>query len=139
MTTAKLTPRSYLAGLPEERRLALTVLDGAIRQAAPKLKPKMRDMMGKPVLSYGEFPYTFADGKVGTWFTIGLASNKSYLSLYICCCDEHGYLIDQHKTKLGKVRTGRSCINFKRLEDLDLPAAMNLVKLAAKRGGGLSA
>lgn len=137
MPPTKLTKQSYLASLPDDRRAALTVLDRAIRQAAPKLKVKMRDMMGKRVIGYGEFPYTFADGHEGTWFIIGLASNKSYLSLYICCCDAKGYLIDQHQTKLGKVRTGRSCINFKKLEDLNLPVALALVKKAARLGGGL--
>jgi hypothetical protein len=33
------------------------------------------------------------------------------------------------------VKTGRSCINFKQLEDLNLAAAMALVKQATKSGG----
>jgi hypothetical protein len=33
------------------------------------------------------------------------------------------------------VKTGRSCINFKQLEDLNLAATMALVKQAAKSGG----
>jgi hypothetical protein len=33
------------------------------------------------------------------------------------------------------VRTGRSCINFKKLEDLKLYVALGLVKRAAKAGG----
>jgi hypothetical protein len=33
------------------------------------------------------------------------------------------------------VKTGRSCINFRRLEDLKLDAAMKLVKQAEKTGG----
>jgi hypothetical protein len=33
------------------------------------------------------------------------------------------------------VKTGRSCINFKKLEDLNLDVAMGLVKKAAKAGG----
>ena len=37
--------------------------------------------------------------------------------------------------KLGKVKTGRSCINFKKLEDLNLAATMALVKEGAKFGG----
>jgi hypothetical protein len=35
----------------------------------------------------------------------------------------------------GKVKTGRSCINFNKLEDLKLDAAMALVKQAEKFGG----
>jgi hypothetical protein len=33
------------------------------------------------------------------------------------------------------VKTGRTCINFKKLEDLKLDAVMGLVKLGAKTGG----
>jgi hypothetical protein len=35
------------------------------------------------------------------------------------------------KAKLGKVSVGKCCIRFKRLEDLNLPFAMQLVKKAA--------
>jgi hypothetical protein len=33
------------------------------------------------------------------------------------------------------VKTGRSCINFKKLEDFNLAEAMKLVKQAEKSGG----
>jgi hypothetical protein len=48
---------------------------------------------------------------------------------------EGGYLVEKNAAKLGKVKTGRSCINFKQLTDLNLPATMALVKQAAKSGG----
>jgi len=43
--------------------------------------------------------------------------------------------VEKNAAKLGKVKTGRTCINFKKLEDLNLAAAMSLVKLGAKTGG----
>jgi hypothetical protein len=49
--------------------------------------------------------------------------------------DDGGYLTEQHAKKLGKVKTGRSCINFKQLGDLNLAEAMKLVQIAAKSGG----
>ena len=66
---------------------------------------------------------------------IGLTAGKNYYSLHICAGDKGGYLVEQNAAKLGKVKTGRSCINFKKLEDLKLDAAMGLVKQAAKTGG----
>ena len=48
---------------------------------------------------------------------------------------EGGYLVEKNAAKLGKVKTGRSCINFKKIEDLNLAATMALVKQAAKSGG----
>ena len=55
--------------------------------------------------------------------------------LHICVGGEGGYLVEQNAATLGKVKTGRSCINFTKLEDLKLDAAMALVKQAAKSGG----
>jgi Domain of unknown function (DU1801) len=131
MTALPPTPAAYLASLPADRRAALTLLDRAIRKAAPKLTAKMWQVMGKPVIGYGEFPYTFANGQEGTWFTIGLASNKSNMSLHICVCDASGYLLEKHKAGLGKIKAGRSCANFTKLDDLKLPAVTSLVEKAA--------
>ena len=45
-----------------------------------------------------------------------LANNKQYISFYICAADEEGYLAEQNADRLGKVRVGKSCIRFNRLE-----------------------
>ena len=46
------------------------------------------------------------------------AAGKSYYSLHICVGGKDGYLVEKNAAKLGKVKTGRSCINFNKLEDL---------------------
>jgi hypothetical protein len=122
------TPTHYLASLPEERRTALKRLHAGIRRAAPKLKPHMVNGM----IGYGSFHYKYASGREGDWPIIALASQKAYISLYVCQPDGEGYLPERYKARLGKVSVGKSCIRFKRLEDLDLDAAMDLVALAAK-------
>jgi len=107
----------------------------AIRKAVPKLTPEVMKGMGSPLIGYGKYRYKSASGREGEWFLIGLAAGKSYYSLHICAADKGGYLAEQNAAKLGKVKTGRSCINFKKLEDLELGAAMAVVKQAAKCGG----
>lgn len=57
------------------------------------------------------------------------------MSLYICSADKNGYLAEQNAKSLGKVKVGKSCINFKKLEDLNLEAALALVKQAEQLGG----
>ena len=91
--------------------------------------------MGLPLIGYGKYHYKYASGREGDWFLIGLAAGKSGYALHICAGDKTGYLVEKNAAKLGKVKTGRSCINFKKLEDLNLPAAMALVKQAVKTGG----
>lgn len=114
----------------------MTTLHRAIRKAAPKLAPAMMTGMGpSPLIGYGRYRYRSASGREGDWFLVGLCAGKSTYSLHICVGDKDGYLVERNAAKLGKVKAGRSCINFKKLEDLKLGAAMGLVKRAAKSGG----
>ena len=129
------TPDQYLASLPADRRPAMLAVHTAIRKAVPKLTCEIMMGMGSPVIGYGKYHYKSASGREGDWFLIGLAAGKSYYSLHICAADKGGYLVEQNAAKLGNVKTGRSCINFKKLEDLNLPAAMALAKQVAKTGG----
>src|SRR5262245_59572614 len=131
-----MTPDQYLASLPPNHRAAMLVVHAAIRKAAPKLTPEMMTgMSSSPVIGYGKYHYKSASGREGYWFLIGLTARKNYYSLHICAGDKGGYLVEQNAAKLGKVKTGRSCINFKKLEDLKLDVAMALVKQALKSGG----
>jgi hypothetical protein len=129
------TPDQYIASLPADRRAAILALHAAIRKAVPKLTSEIMTGMGSPVIGYGKYHYKSPGGREGDWFLIGLCAGKSHYSLHICAADKGGYLAEQSAAKLGKVKTGRSCINFKKLEDLKLGAAMALVKKAVKLGG----
>ncbi|HUR56293.1 MAG TPA: DUF1801 domain-containing protein [Opitutaceae bacterium] len=130
------TPDEFLATLPAERRETMTALHQAIRKAVPKLAPTMMSGMGAaPIIGYGKYRYKSASGREGEWFLIGLAAGKSYYSLHICAGDKDGYLAERNAAKLGKVKTGRSCINFKKLDDLNLDVVMGLLKKAEKARG----
>jgi hypothetical protein len=126
----------FLAALPADHRDTMTTVHQAIRKAVPKLAPFMTSGMGpSPLIGYGKYHYKSASGREGDWFLIGLAAGKNDYSLHICAGNKDGYLAERNAAKLGKVKTGRSCINFKKLEDLKLDVAMGLVKQAAKSGG----
>jgi hypothetical protein len=126
----------FLVALPDDRRDTMTTLHKAIRKAVPKLAPAIMSGMGpSPIIGYGKYRYKSASGREGDWFLIGLVAGKKDYSLHICVGDKDGYLVERNAAKLGKVKTGRSCINFKQLEDLKLDAVMGLVKQAAKSGG----
>jgi len=136
MTKTLPTVEEFLAALPADRRDTMTTLHQAIRRAVPKLAPFMTSGMGpSPLIGYGKYHYKSASGREGDWFTIGLVAGKSGSALHICVGGEGGYLVEKNAAKLGRVKTGRSCINFKKLEDLKLDVVMGLVKQAAKSGG----
>ena len=136
MPKALPTLDEFLAALPADRRDTMTTLHKAIRKAVPKLAPAVMSGMGpSPIIGYGKYHYKSSSGREGDWFLIGLAAGKNNYSLHICAGDQDGYLVERNAAKLGRVKTGRSCINFKRLGDLELDAAIGLVKQAAKTGG----
>ncbi len=127
------TPSDYLRKLDEPRRTELAKLDELIRATAPKLEP----LVHSGILAYGPFRYKYKSGREGDWFRIGLASNKNYISLYACAGDERGYVAERYKKRLPKANIGKSCVRFKRLDDLDLNALKDLVRECEKTGFSL--
>lgn len=124
------TPKEYLAALDEPRRTEVAKLDKLIRKVAPKLKPYIHSGM----LAFGPIRYKSRSGVEGDWFKIGIASNASYISLYACAADARGYVAERYKKKLPKAKIGKSCVRFKKFDDLDLKALEALIKETAKMG-----
>lgn len=125
----------YLAAVPPERRAAITFLHGFIRKAAPALKSHFAYNM----LGYGSFPYRNYKHESILWPVIALANQKQYISLYVCSMAGNKYLAETMKKELGKVSVGRSCIRFRRVEDLNLAGLRKVLRLAAKHPGLIGA
>ncbi|MEO5499270.1 MAG: DUF1801 domain-containing protein [Candidatus Saccharimonadales bacterium] len=101
---------------------ALRQLDEIIQTSAPHLERKLFGNMGNGVaVGYGLMPYQSKSMKEpGQWPLIGLAAQKNYMALYICAIIDGVYVAERHEKELGKVNIGRSCIRFKKFEDLNL-------------------
>lgn len=123
------TPAEYLAKLDEPRKSEVVALHALIRKTAPKLAPFVHG----GILAYGPWHYKYASGREGDWFRIGVASNKNYISLYICAATEKGYVAERYKEALPKANIGRSCVRFKRLSDLDLAALKKMIREGAQQ------
>ena len=124
----------YIAMLTEDRREIIETLDKLIKETVPKMKRWFSYNM----LGYGEFQYTDYKGNPGKWPVIALASQKNYVSLYVCAIDQENesqYLAEKYEKQLGKVSVGKSCIRFKKLEDLDLEVVKTVLKEAQKMPG----
>lgn len=122
---------SYMASLPEERKAPMQALDKLIRKTVPRLKPHFAYNM----LGYGSFKYLNHKKDTLDWPTLALASQKQYISLYVCALEDGKYIAEKYKKELGKVSVGKSCIRFKKLEDLDPKGLVKVLKLAAKFPG----
>jgi uncharacterized protein YdhG (YjbR/CyaY superfamily) len=121
------SPQEYIAALPEDRRAAVQMLDKTIREAAPGLTPHMYGGM----LGYGAYRYKYASGREGDGAVVAVASQKNHISIYISTTEAGEYLAEKSKEQLGKVSVGRSCIRFKKIEDLNISGLSDLVQRAA--------
>jgi len=118
------TPTEYINSLEEPRKTEIKKLHRLICKTVPNLKPHMKYGM----LGYGTYHYKYASGREGDWLIIGLANQKNYISLYACLSDGKQYVAEKHKKDLPKSNIGKSCVRFRKLEDVDL----NVIKLILK-------
>lgn len=64
-----------------------------------------------------------------------MASQKNYISIYVCALSDGKYIAETYQKELGKVSVGRSCIRFKKLDDVELPVLKKVIQQAAKHPG----
>src|SRR5215510_4562835 len=125
MQSKAATVEQFLAALPEDRRAAIQ----AVREVILKnLDKDYEEGMQYGMLGYyvphRVFPAGYhCDPKQPLSFA-GLASQKNHMSLYLMCVygnREHEQWFRQAWTKTGKkLDMGKSCIRFKKLEDVAL-------------------
>ncbi len=123
--------KEYFAILPQERRAAIEFLHTFIQKVAPSLKPHFAYNM----LGYGSFKYKNYKKEVIDWPVISLASQKNYISLYVCAVEKGEYIAEKNKSKLGRVNVGKSCIRFRKIEDLNLDELKKVLQFAEKTPG----
>lgn len=121
----KPTPASvkiFLDAVADESRRAdcYAVLD--IMRKATRAEPVM---WGPSIVGFGKCHMVYESGRELDWMLTGFSPRKSDLTLYIMSGFEgHADLMK----KLGKYKTGKSCLYIKRLADVDAPTLRELVK-----------
>ena len=125
------TVAEYLKAVPADRKELIDTLHAFIQKSVPKLKPRFAYNM----IGYGSFPWRNSKNEAITWPVISLANQKNYVSIYVCAVDGGKYIAESHAKELGKVNVGKSCIRFKKLEDINLPMLKKVLQLAAKKPG----
>jgi hypothetical protein len=121
----------YLAMLPQERRREILALDGLIKRVAPSLKRHFAVNM----IGYGSFKYKNYKREIVDWPIVAVASQKNYISVYVCSIVDGRYVAEMFKDKLGKVSVGKSCIRFKKLDDVNLDGLGKIIGQAKEKPG----
>ncbi len=132
-TSAK-SPEEYLAMISEPRKSEMVKLDQFIRKSVPKLKPFIISGM----IGYGKYRYKTSSGREGDWCIIALASQKNYISIYACGVKNGEYVAEKYKKDFPKANIGKSCIRFKKTEDINLPLLAKVLKEAEDSPMGLA-
>ena len=116
----------FLAGVADpQRRADCQTVVRMMKQASG------RDpvMWGTSIVGFGTYRYVYASGRTGDWPVIGFSPRKNDLTLYLMSGFE-GH--DALMAKLGKHKTGKSCLYLKRLADVDLPTLQVLMDESVK-------
>jgi hypothetical protein len=117
--------KEYLDSLPEDRRKAIRAVRAAVNKHLPKgYKEGIQYGFIGWFVPHSIFPAGYhCDPKQPVPFA-GLASQKNYMSLYLMCIygdEKQRKWFESEWKKTGlKFDMGKSCIRFKKIEDLPL-------------------
>jgi hypothetical protein len=109
-----------------------SVDDAEKRKDCFKLVDMMREitgaepkMWGTAIVGFGTYHYRYASGREGDWMQVGFSPRKQSLTLYIMSGFSR---YEELMKKLGKHKTGKSCLYVNRLSDVDPVVLRKLIK-----------
>ena len=105
---------------PEKKKASKQILK--ILETISKNEAKM---WGDSIIGFGKYHYKYKSGREGDWMRIGFSPRKQNLTLYIMDgFEKYSELME----KLGKFKTGKSCLYIKKLQDIDIKILKELIK-----------
>ena len=105
---------------PRRRSDARQLLD--LMRAVTGEPPKM---WGSSIVGFGSYHYRYASGREGDSLVVGFSPRKQNLVIYIMPgFSDYGEILG----RLGKFRTGKSCLYVNKLDDVDLGLLEELVR-----------
>jgi hypothetical protein len=97
----------------------------ALLELMCKITGEKPAMWGASIVGFGTYTYKYASGREGEWPLTGFSPRKRNLTLYIMPgFDRYEALLD----KLGKFKTGKSCLYVNKLDDVDIDVLRELVR-----------
>ena len=85
---------------------------------------KRAKMWGSSIVGFGTYHYKYKSGREGDWPVTGLSPRKQNLAIYVMPgFSRYSALMK----KLGKYKTGKSCLYLKKLDDVDRKVLRQLI------------
>ena len=94
-----------------------------------KATGKRAKLWGPSIVGYGTYHYKYASGREGDFLMTGFSPRKQALTVYVIPGFEH---FETLMKKLGKYKTGKSCLYIKRLSDVDEEILEQLINRSVK-------
>jgi len=106
------------------------------REDAQELVALMREisgeeatMWGPSIIGFGTYHYKYDSGREGDFMEVGFSPRKANLVCYIML-GFSGY--QELMDRLGKYKTGKSCLYINKLDDIDREVLRELITLSLK-------
>ena len=137
MKRVESSPDDYIASQASDVRTVLEELHVLIKKALPDQDCYLWEGVfwggsQQRIIGYGNYSYQRSDKKQVEWFTVGLARQKNYFSVYVNAVEDKAYLAEIYRSRLGKVKTGKSNIRFRNLADVNLNVLTEMIEHAGK-------
>lgn len=87
-------------------------------------------MWGGSIIGFGSYHYKYQSGREGDWMLTGFSPRKQALTLYVMPGFER---YEELMNRLGKFKTGKSCLYIKTLEDIDRKVLKELVEKSVEK------
>ncbi|MCI5083753.1 MAG: DUF1801 domain-containing protein [Saprospiraceae bacterium] len=86
-------------------------------------------MWGDSIIGFGNYHYVYDSGREGDWFLMGFSPRKTSLTLYMM----NSYArFEEILSRLGKYKTGKSCLYITNLKNVDLNVLRELMEASLR-------
>lgn len=118
--------KNFLNGIKDKQKREDSFKIVDMMKKITKEEPKM---WGPSIVGFGKYHYKYESGHEGDMCITGFSPRKQALTLYIL----PGFLkYEPLMKKLGKYKTGVSCLYIKKLEDIDMKVLKELITESVK-------
>ena len=112
----------FLAAIPDPGRREDCQRIRALMEAATGAPARL---WGPSIVGFGVYHYRYESGREGDWMVTGFSPRKNDLTLYIM----PGFArYESLMAKLGRHKTGKSCLYIRCLADVDMAVLETLVR-----------
>ena len=123
---SKASVAQFINAIENDRRRADAKKVAAMMRKATGKRAKL---WGSSIVGFGSYHYKYDSGREGDWALVGFSPRKQNLVVYIMPGFDS---FPELMKKLGKYKTGKSCLYINRLDDVNEDVLQQLIERSVK-------